>query len=67
LYLLYLPRELRKCLESLGEILVKADTAKCGPAQSEHLDFSVLSDDELWALEALIAKAANRPAYNQNF
>jgi transposase len=51
-------REVRECLESLGEMLSKADTASSGPAQDEHFDWSVLSDDELWALEALMAKAA---------
>jgi transposase len=56
-------REVRECLESLGEMLAKADTASGGPTQDEHFDWSVLSDDELWALEALMAKAANRPAW----
>jgi AcrR family transcriptional regulator len=49
-------REVRECLESLGEMLAKADTASGGSAQDEHFDFSVLTDDELWALEALLAR-----------
>lgn len=55
-------REVRECLESLGEMLAKVDTANRGSAQDAHFDFSVLSDEELGALEALVAKAANRPA-----
>lgn len=48
-------REVRECLESLGEILA---TAKAGePKQDERFDPSRLSDEELWALEALIARA----------
>jgi hypothetical protein len=56
-------REVRECLESLGEMLAKEDTASGGSVQNEHLDYTVLSDEELWALEALLAKAANRPAW----
>ena len=56
-------REARECLESLGEMLAKADTASGGSAQHEDFDFSVLSDDELSALEALVSKAQGRPAH----
>jgi hypothetical protein len=56
-------REVRECLESLSEMLAKADTASGGPAQDEHFDWSVLTDDELWALDTIMAKAANRPAW----
>jgi hypothetical protein len=55
-------REVRECLKSLDEMLAKADTASGGLAQDEHFDYSVLSDEELDTLEALIAKAAGRPA-----
>jgi len=44
-------------------MLAKADTASGGSAQDEHFGWSVLSDDELWALDALMAKAANRTAW----
>jgi hypothetical protein len=53
-------REVRECLESLGEMLAKADTASGGSAQSEHFDASLLSDAELDIAEALIAKATGR-------
>jgi len=33
------------------------NSANGGPDQEKHLDFSVLSNEELWALEALLAKA----------
>jgi hypothetical protein len=56
-------REVRECLALLGEMLAKEDTASGGSVQDEHFDCSVLSDEELWALEALLAKAANRPAW----
>jgi hypothetical protein len=56
-------REVRECLKALGEMLAKADAANGSPKQEEKFDPSVLSDDELWALEALTAKAANRPAW----
>lgn len=54
-------REVRECLESLGEMLGKANEANGESVDQDKCDFSVLSDDELWALEALVAKAANRP------
>jgi hypothetical protein len=46
-------RELRECLGSLGEMLAKADTASGGPKQEEKFDPSVLSDEELEALETI--------------
>ena len=55
-------REVRECLESLGEMLATADATNGGPQQEIHFDFSVLSDEELWALEALLAKAEVRDA-----
>ena len=51
-------REVRECLESLGEMLENAVKVNGGPADKELYDLKVLSDDELWALEALLAKAA---------
>ena len=42
-------REVRECLESLGEMLAKADTGSGGSSQDEHFDCGVLSDDELRA------------------
>jgi transposase len=56
-------REVRECLESLGEMLAKADAANGSPRQEEKFDPSVLSDEELGALEALLAKATSRPAW----
>ena len=56
-------REVRECLKSLGEMLAKADAASGGPAEEERFDPSALSDDELWAIEAILAKAANRPPW----
>jgi len=44
-------------------MLAKANEANGESVDHEKSDFSVLSDDELWALEALIAKATGRPAY----
>jgi transposase len=55
-------REVRECLESLGEMLAKADTASGGSRQSEQFDASLLNDAELDIAEALIAKATGRPA-----
>jgi hypothetical protein len=43
-------------------MLAKAETANGGSAQDKQFDCSVLSDDELSALEALLAKVASRPA-----
>ena len=44
-------REVRQCLESLGEMLAKADSANGGPDQEKHIDFSVLSNKELGRLQ----------------
>lgn len=52
--------EVRECLESLGEILAKADAVKCEQAQESRLDLTVLTNEELWALESLLAKAGVR-------
>lgn len=38
-------------------MLAKADAFNGGPVQDECMDLSRLSDEELWALEALLAKA----------
>jgi transposase len=48
-------REVRECLESLGAMLANAR----GGDQPQEIkyDFTALSDEELWALEALLAKA----------
>ena len=54
-------REVRECLKSLGEMLEKADEVK-GPPTRDQYDFTVLSDDELSALEALITKAGRKVA-----
>jgi hypothetical protein len=53
-------REVRECLGSLDEMLEKADEVGGTPADEEQYDFTVLSDDELWALEALLAKARRK-------
>jgi hypothetical protein len=53
-------REVRECWESLGEILENADEASGGPAEKEQCDFRGLSDDDLRALEALLAKARRK-------
>jgi hypothetical protein len=53
-------REVRECLESLGEMLEKADTASVGSAQDQLCDWGMLSDEELHALEALLTKALSR-------
>jgi hypothetical protein len=49
-------REVRECLGSLGEMLAKADTASGRPKQEEKFDPSVLSDEELEALETIKAR-----------
>jgi len=53
-------REVRECLESLGEMLGKAHDVNGKPTDEEQYDFTLLSDDELWALEALLAKARRK-------
>jgi hypothetical protein len=52
-------REVRECVESLGEMLAKAETSEM--AQEKH-DFSVLSDEELATLDALMEKVLGRPS-----
>ena len=49
-------------LESLGDMLEKADVVDGRAAEKEQYDFTVLSDDELRALEALLAKARRKGA-----
>jgi transposase len=53
-------REVRECLESLGEMLAKAEEVNGGRVEDGQWDFRVLSDDELSALEAIVAKAMPR-------
>ena len=55
-------REVRECLKSLGEMLEKANRANVGAPEQEQYDFSVLSDDDLRAVEALLAKAIRKVA-----
>jgi hypothetical protein len=55
-------REVRECLKSLGEMLAMANTASGGLTQTEHFDYTLLSDEELDTLDALFAKVAGRPA-----
>jgi transposase len=55
-------REVRECLESLGKMLEKADEVNVVPTDRDQYDFTALSDDELWALEALLAKARRKGA-----
>lgn len=50
-------REVRECLESLGEMLAKADAANGGPVQGEHMDLSRLTDEQLRQLEELVTIA----------
>jgi len=38
-------------------MLAKAEAAKSRPEQQNYFDFRALSNDELWALEAILAKA----------
>jgi hypothetical protein len=52
----------RECLESLGEMLEKSNEVESGRANKEQYDFTVLSDNEFWALEALLAKASSNHA-----
>ena len=53
-------REVRECLKSLGEMLEKTEEVNGGPSEKERYDLEKLSDDELRALLALLAKAASR-------
>ena len=57
-------REVRECLESLGEMLAKADTASGGPAENPQFDATLLTDEELDIAATLIAKAIGHPARN---
>ena len=50
-------REVRECLESLGGMVAKANEASGGQLGPQQYDLGALSDEELWALEALLAKA----------
>jgi transposase len=47
-------REVRECLESLGEMLAKAKTSE--PEQDEHWDVSRLSDAELRQVSGILEK-----------
>ena len=51
-------REVRVCLESLGTMLAEAEATKGGPGQEQSYDLSVLSDEELSTVEALLTKAS---------
>jgi len=53
-------REVRECLGSLDVMLEKADEVNGTSADEKQYDFTVLSDDELRALEALLAKARRK-------
>jgi hypothetical protein len=55
-------REVRECLKSLGEMLEKANGANVGAPEQDQYDFGVLSDDDLRAVEALLAKAIRKVA-----
>lgn len=46
-------REVRECLESLGEMLANADLAKGDARQNERMDLSRLTDEQLAQLDAL--------------
>jgi hypothetical protein len=46
-------REVRECLESLGEMLAKV-AVNSGPAQDERMDLSRLTDEQLAQLRALM-------------
>ena len=50
-------REVRECLESLGDMLSKANTATAVQAQTECWDYSRLSDEELRQIMILLDKA----------
>lgn len=54
-------REVRECLESLGAMLENADASN--GERARDIDLTVLTDEELWTLEALYAKAEGRPAW----
>jgi hypothetical protein len=50
-------REVRECLESLGEMLAKANSVNGGTVQHEHFDASRLTDEQLGQLQALMEVA----------
>jgi hypothetical protein len=50
-------REVRGCLESLGEMLAKADVANANQVQNERWDCSRLSDEELRQVSEILEKA----------
>ncbi len=50
-------REVRECLESLGEMLAKADAFNGGPMPDKCFDFSRLSDEELHQVANILEKA----------
>jgi transposase len=54
-------REVRECLESLGEMLAKADAVNGGPVQDGRMDLSRLTDEQLRQLEELITIAGLLP------
>jgi hypothetical protein len=55
-------REVRECLESLGEMLAKADTSSGGSVQDERMDLSRLSDEQLRQLVELMTIAGLVPS-----
>ena len=55
-------REARECLESLGEMLAKADTSSGGSVQDERMDLSRLSDEQLRQLVELMTIAGLVPS-----
>jgi hypothetical protein len=57
-------REIRGCLETLGEMVTKAEAVNGGPAKNPHFDATLLTDEELDIAAALIAKATGHPARN---
>ena len=50
-------REVRECLESLGEMLASADSASGTGGQENEWDYSLLSDQELRQVENILEKA----------
>jgi hypothetical protein len=54
-------REVRECLESLSEMLEKADTVNGEPVQDKRLDLSRLTDEQLRQLDELMTIAGLVP------
>jgi hypothetical protein len=54
-------REVRGCVESLGEMLAKADVVNGGQQQDERMDLSRLTDEQLRQLEELMTIALFPP------